>query len=852
MPETSRTRRRVWTTSAFTGVVAAIAIFALTGGLGVFTAAPAQAASGTSSAVTVTAEDQDKDLADAPMPDLSVSVSQTQNLTSQGVRVSWSGGKKSIAPSAGGNGGENFLQIFMCWGDDPADPTRPDRTTCEYGGTGAVGATRDAYRNMALSDIPAEDQPYSAANDVSFLPPYTAIPFVARSGARVDGVKTDAKSGAKSIDTSVNVNNNEFFTAYTTNEISWVGSGNGGTGSTSFEVQNKLQSDALGCGTPVTTGGTTTGAGCWLVVLPRGTSDNGSTNITQSGLFIDSWRHALAVKLGFLPVGTRCPIGQDERQLQGSELAALAVSSWQPIVCTQTGGSVYSLITEAESDAVRAAATTSDAALALTSYPLAETDTPDPLQYAPIALTGVSISIAIDRFPNPNDKTVPQAYLDAARTPFSKINLTPRLLAKLLSYSYRSALPTGADVSYLKGKTVYNITQDPDFLAVNDKEWASQVLSGPAIADIIVPQGRSDAARAIWKYIGADQDARDFLASKPDPWGMIVNPYYSTDAKVNPTGTAFSLDREDFPKADPIEVDPKNQGPVNLITWRPYSNDLTSGAYLALRGDGQELGLWDALSIPPKYGKAARMVPGTQSMITLTTASAADRYQVVTASLRNPSGQFVGPSTSGMLAAAGAMTPVGTSAGVVALDPSSPASKSAAAAYPLTLPVYAANDPTDTSQTLRSAYAGLIRFAVSSPSQTPGTDIGALPDGYAPLPASWISQSLTAAEAIEKGSSPSAPSATPAPAYVGSQPNVYNNSSAPVPASGAATASSSTVSTASPDPTASGAAAGSLAGAKTPSDPVLGGLPVAVPASVLGGLACACAVPIVGRFRRRV
>ncbi|MFX8543054.1 hypothetical protein ABTM06_20435, partial [Acinetobacter baumannii] len=77
--------------------------------------------------------------------------------------------------------------------------------------------------------------------------------------------------------------------------------------------------------------------------------------------------------------------------------------------------------------------------------------------------------------------------------------------------SYLSSLPTGADTKYLTGNHPYNITQDEDFLAVNDPEWRSQALNGAPIADIIVPQGRSDAARAIWAYIASDPSARDFL-----------------------------------------------------------------------------------------------------------------------------------------------------------------------------------------------------------------------------------------------------------------------------------------------------------------------------------------------------
>ncbi|HAN25713.1 MAG: hypothetical protein CMH36_10285 [Microbacterium sp.] len=854
MSTAPRLHRQRWFASVASGLICGLVAFGATTAIGVASAPPAHAATDTSSAVTITAAQQDPDVADAPMPDLAVTVSQTQNLTSQGIRLTWTGGKKSIAPSAGGNGGENFLQVFMCWGDDPTDASRPDRTTCEYGGTGAVGATRDAFRNTALADIPTEDQAYSAPNSVPFLPPYTAIPFVSRKGDRVDGIKTDATTGKKTIDTSVDVNNNQFITSYSTNEIPWAGSGNDGSGSVSFEVQTAVQSDALGCGSPVTTGTTTTGASCWLVVLPRGTGDNGSVNITQSGLFIDSWRHALAVKLGFTPVGTRCPSGQVEKQLQGSELAALAVSSWQPVVCNQAGGSVYSLITEAESDAASQASTATDAPLALTSYPVStDSGAADPLQYAPIALSGISISIAIDRFPNPNDKTVSQAYLDAARTAFTSINITPRLLAKLLTYSYRSAIPTGADTSYLKGTAVYNLTQDPDFLAVNDKEWAAQVLSGPAIADIIVPQGRSDAARAVWAYIAADKDASAFLAGKPDPWGMIVNPYFSTDASLNPNQVAFSTAREDFPKADPVTVTPANQGPINLITWRPFANDLASVAYLTLRGDGQLLGTWDPYSIPPKYGKGARMLPGVQRLIGLTSTSAAARYQVVTASLRNAAGSFVAPTSAGMLAAADAMTSVNSTGRTKLYDPASTTAASAPAAYPLTLPVYAANNPVTTSADLRKAYAAFIRYAVSSPAQTPGTQVGALPDGYAALPQSWVSQATDAATAIENGTAPTTPTTPttpPAPTYVGSQPNVYNN--APAPVVGSSSSTSTTPDTSAPTPAASGTPSGALAAATTPADPAVGGIAAAVPASLAGALGCAIAFPVLGRFRRRL
>ena len=843
----SRGRGHRWLAPLAVGIVTGLVTFGALTSLGA-AATPAHAAEPESSAVTITARDQDPDIDTAPMPDLAVTVSQTKNLVSQGIRITWTGGKKSTPPSAGGNGGENFLQIFMCWGDDPADSNRPDRTTCAYGGTGAVGSTRDAYRNLTLAEIPAEDQRYSAANVVSFLPPYTSIPFVSRKGTTVTSIGKNA-SGVNVIDDTVNVNSNQFFTAYSTNEIPWAGSGNDGTGAVSFEVQTAVQSDGLGCGSPVTTGGVTTGESCWLVALPRGTSDNGATNITQSGLFIDSWRHALAVKLEFLPVGVSCPTGQAERQLQGSELASFAVASWQPVVCNAQGGSVYSLITSAESDATVAAATMTDAPLALTSYPLRADDT-DPLQYAPVALTGVSISIAIDRFPDPNDKNLSQAYQDAARTPFTSINLTPRLLAKLLSYSYRSSLPTGAPATHLAADNPFNITQDPDFLAVNDAEWKAQVLNGPTIADIIVPQGRSDAARAVWAYIRSDQDARDFLASKPDPWGMIVNPYYSTSASVNPNGVAFSLEREDFPKADPVEVTPANQGPINLITWRPYASDLGSVAYLTLRGDGQGPGPWDSNAIPPKYTKAARMLPGAQRVIGLTSAAAAVRYEVVTASLRNPAGAFVAASDESFAAAAAAMTPAAPTGRILVLDNSSKEAKSAASAYPLTMPVYAAINPVTTSQSLRAAYADFIRYAVSSAAQTPGADLGQLPAGYAPLPACWVSTATSVSAAIAAGT---APTTQAPPTQTSSQVvSVGGTSSGSGPAATAVTSAPGTTLAPVAAPAAAGSPAAALSGGTTPDDPETIPAAYAVPSGAAAAVLAGLGVPVIGRLRRRL
>lgn len=870
-PTTPRLRVRVrraraprWVASVAVGVVAGLGIFAVTGGSGLVAGSASSATAEDSSAVTVTAKDQDPEgYREAPFPDLAVTVSQTRALESQGIVVSWTGGKASTVPSQQ-IGGADFLQIFQCWGDDEKDPQSPDRTTCQYGIGGVPGSHRDDVRESDAS-VADEDKPYTVPGDGFASPTYTSIPFRAANGKTIASVKDGeynydvAADGTKTLP---DMNTNEFFSKYTTNMVSWAGSGGDGSGSVKFEVQTAMQSQGLGCGTPVTAAdGTVSGSSCWLVIVPRGAKDSGSSFITQSGLFWDAWEHRIAIKLDFKPIGVRCPIGASERQLAGSELISRAVSSWQPAVCNTQGGSIYSAITSAESDAALAANGTDPAPLALTSRALNPELGTDRLRYAPIGITGAAVSFAIDRNPRPADPTVPADAQGRVGLPFTSLKLTPRLMAKLLTNSYLDSLPTFADRTHLShagpggaDDRVFNprtLTYDPDFLAINDPEWAYQALAAASLADVLIPQGRSDAAWAVWQYVLSDQSARDFLEGAPDPWGMTVNPWSATKDEANTSGTALSLPREDFPKADPVEqAATSSSGPVNLVTWRPYVNDFDSGAYDTLRGDGLILGDWNPTSIPPKYGKADRNLPGRQSVLALTDTASAARYQVVTAALQNPAGQFVEATSESMAAAAAAMTADPQQPQVFGFDPTSDAAKAAASAYPLTMPVYAALNPRMSDPELRASYASFIRF-VATTGQEPGTSIGQLPQGYVPLPEGWRDRATAAADDIQNGTVPT----TPAPSTSGGG----TSAGTPFPTGGvvgskpaAAVAPAAAAPAAASDPAASGAASAALAGATTPDDPDMGAITWALPGSVLGGLACAFAVPLIGRLRRRL
>lgn len=782
----------------------------------------------TASAKTITAAANDKYFATAPFKNLSITVSQTENLVSQAVSIKYSGLASSRRPTAGSDGGSNFLQIAQCWGEDPNNPGHPDRTTCQYGTTNNPAAVRDGF--LSTDTVDPHDSDISFEYNRGAKTSYVSVPFKAVTGEEVNSIQLN-DSGDPFWDQTVNMNQNQFFTSLNTNFLPWTGSDETGSGLAKFEMQTVMQSPGLGCGTPVVTGNVAVGQSCWLVFIPRATSDNGQSYITKSGLFWDSWKHNIAVKLDFRPVGVRCAIGSAEKQLSGSELISGAIASWQPKLCEGEGGSAYVLSTGNEQDSLASLMSDPNAPLAFTTEPY-DQDPDNKILYAPVAMSGVVISCSIDRALSPNSPNIPDVYKGANFSAFNTLNLTPRLLAKLLTNSYLDSVPP-VNKSYLgfngakdPGFNPKNVTQDPDFLSVNDHEWRYQLINAVGISDAMVPLGRSDLADRVWNYILSDQDAVDFLDGNPDPWGMRVNPWYSTNELINPNGFGAEYPVREFPKSDPVEkpdttlTNPTaGSGAVNLITWRPYVSDFETGAYKVLRGDANALGNWDGGAIPPAWKKTPGSLPGEQRVIAVSTGAAAYRYQNVTASLLNPSGNFVAPTRRAMTEAQAAMTPTAKSQYVRAFDFASVNAQSAEGAYPLTMPVYAAINPSVLDTNLRLPYTNLIKFAVTQ-GQNPGTDLGQLPLGYAPLSDGNIGQALQVVSLVTQGLT-SIPTATPT--------TIPTNVPSPSPS---VTTPEPSLSPTSDIPTS---APQVVLGLPTPSDPPVGPLAASVPFGFAAG-----------------
>jgi hypothetical protein len=685
---------------------------------------------------------------DAAFPGLKVTVSQTTNLINQVVTVSWTGG----APTRPlGAFGVNYLQIMQCWGDDPKGPAR---TQCQYGGSNTGPAPAGAWvRSRQVSYGPGLVDPKETLKlpAGTFGNPF--VPFWA--------VGTPPPVGAGTADT------NPYFDSQVTNEDPLARTHSDGTGVEYFEVQTVRQAAGLGCGDPVTAGGK--GRSCWLVIVPRGTAEvDGSIRAGDAGHLLDSsplsqsnWDHRIVFPLDFLPVGQACPIGAPERRVIGHELVTDAVGSWQPALCAG-GGALYSY-TQLTDDVTRNQVIAgSSPGLALVTNPIPpEAAPPDhPLVYAPVGLSGLVIAFNIEHQPpppdDPNAPPTPDQKLDGQR--FTSMKLTPRLVAKLLTQSYRNAVlaPPASMKNNPKGLTV-----DPEFLDLNPEYKGSKGFAFyNTPPDALVQLGNADVTSLLWNWVNADPDAHAFLTGTPDKSGMVVNP--NNQNLPLPTST--------FPRNDQSCVDTLIATGVTgrLCTQdaHPFTLDMHDAGRSAGRGDSkaQTLAVGSDGKTPTPT-KVARQAPGQRALLAVVDAATATRYGLPTAALRNAAGQFVAPTTAGLLAGEAAMkhSPV---AGVLAPD----LGTKDPAAYPLASLSYAVTAPSALDVAAGKDYAAFLRYA-AGPGQQPGINPGQLPLGMAPLPDKLKAQTIAAAATIEAqaGKRPGGPPA-PQPLSAGGVP----------------------------------------------------------------------------------
>ncbi|MFI1394970.1 hypothetical protein [Streptomyces sp. NPDC020681] len=714
-----------------TTVVALVLLTAVSAAVAVTMATrPADAADQSSgSAVTVSGR--------GPFGNLKVTVSQTRNLVNQVVKVSWQGGSPTDSDTSYA---ANYLQVMQCWGDKASGP---DPEQCQFGGSSALGAgagsqAAGAYTNTrqltygGLKD-PEQPLPPATGTGISYVPFKSATGEVITKG-----------------------NWNEFYDVNTTNEVPYARSGPDGKGEVYFEAQSGLEAPGLGCG-EVPAGSSTPASGrpCWLVVVPRGESevDGGSYRAQPSGLLQSSpltasnWKHRLVVPLRFEPMGRFCPIGADERSTLGHEIVAEAISRWQPALC-QTGGKTIYGYAQVTDDTARAKLVSGSPGLVFLGRPATGDQVPpgqSPV-YAPVALSGLTIGFFIESQSGFNAPAEVKAR-DGAR--LTGLNLTPRLVAKLLTESYQDGNSRFAPSTE---NNPFNLGHDPEFRKHNPAY--KDLDFGGNLGDALVSEALSDAAWQLWGWVGQDPAAREFLSGTADNQGKYGDAAFS-GMKVNPHYRNIELPLNHFPKSDPFCQQFKDHPdhPLCIQDKHPYASDMHAAARAAARGDTLARASWDNTTIPPGYKKNPPQTTGERAVLAVTDTATAARYGLVTAKLQNAAGRFVGPDTAGLLAGQATMKPSGVG-GVASPDPATKDRN----AYPLTLLTYAATVPEKLTKKEGQDYAALLKYAAGN-GQTPGVAAGTLPEGYAPLPQKVRAQTRAAADAIatRAGTSPSGP-----------------------------------------------------------------------------------------------
>lgn len=776
----------------------------------------------TDSAVTVTGRGSFKGL--------SVTVNQTRDLVNQPISVTWSGGTGTT--SFGGqpfNGvfDANFMAVFQCWGDaSTSDPLTavnpgPQPQQCEVGGaavnasraypTGGnqTSATPSATRILAFPGDPNYAK-YQAAGGVPDPSQGNVLfePFRA-----VDGTVVNVSENVNAVsDPNQSFWLNPYFSYNDTNEIDYGRTYPDGTGNQLFVTDTGLEAPGLGCGQKIQPlpDGSTKSPQCWLVVVPQ-------ASISSSPLTPDAWANRIAIPLSFQAVDSPCTFGKSERRLDGSELAAGAISSWQPTLCTQPGTIPFSYTPLGDSlaRAQLSSATATGAQMAVLTDPIPSSsiDPSNPAVYAPITLSSLVIAFNIERVPtldqsgNPNAQEAP-----LFTTRVGTIRLTPRLVAKLLTESYTAelrGLTSSAAQSY--PWTAHNagyLFTDPDFQQFNPEFSLLQSAFGTNAAQLVTEFGSADSTAALWQWIVADPEASAWLAGIPDPWGMVVNPIYSTTTYVNTSGTAFSLQGLDsFPKSSPYCAPPPGLviagaqvSPACILNWSPYSLSMREAAH-----DTQTTNTGSKTTTNPQaatadqyYASDGAQTSGFKVVMSLTDSASAARYGLQTADLSQaaddgPSRQFISPDASGVLAGEKSMTP---SAGLPTLLVPNPATTTPGA-YPLSLLTYATTFPQSLDSSARKDFARFVTYAVG-PGQVQGTAFGQLPPGYVPLPFNLRQVAVNVAKSVlAAGSSPSGSTRIP-----GSQPSSSGAGIAPASLSGSASGLGSSVTAPASNPIA--------------------------------------------------
>lgn len=741
--------------------------------------------------------------------DLTVRADHTTDLRGrERVEVSWTGAPPSGGRASNPFGEKGLLQeypvvVMQCRGTDDASlpldqQVRPETCwTSTFSQRSQIAVspyealwTVDRYATEAdRKPLSGADQlPADTCKEAQSDGTYTRVtPFRAASGKVFLACNRDTMPPEAAVDA-----------AFPPSEIAAFTDGDG-NGSVDFEVRSSAENESLGC---------TREVACSIVVVPIaglscatptdpsvpadvsavlgkdcrqfGEHPSGSSNFAGDGIdravgpglwwAASNWRNRVSIPIRFGLPPDACDI-LDKRPpvaFSGSELMAQAALQWAPAYCLNKKRFKFQLNQMPDQTGWNLMQTGGSPA-AFVAAPHEKTG-PDPVGYAPTAITGFAIGYVIDRPDN--------AGL------YTELRLNARLIAKLLTQSYPgSALGKGhpglAD-------NPLSLQLDPEFRALNP---GLTDIASEAGATLLSLSNSSDIIQQLTEYIAQDKDAMSFVAGKKDPWGMVVNPSYK---KVDlPTG--------EWPLLDTYE--PQTNDECRQANPAVYFNQLAAPVTTLRKIADALIDAWpnvqtrcvadlSAATKAWKLGRIDRQSYGARFMLGIVSLGDAERFGLRAAALKTSGGNFVEPTTASLSKAVGlARQRKGDPRGPFVMSQKDVVA--AKSAYPGTQIVYTAARTHGLEKKQAATVASFIRIATSE-GQRAGRANGELPEGYLPLRRTGATARLwraaqDTARSIEAQKAPAsdepkgeaAPPATPGAGTPGAAPAADPGAAAP-------------------------------------------------------------------------
>lgn len=683
-------------------------------------------------------------------------VDHTKNLRGrERLKVSWAGARPSAGRAANPYGESGLRQeypvvIMQCRGiDDPSLPaakqlkpetcwtsTRQQRSQSTDDLLSVwrhdLHATdADRAKKSGLDPIPSEC--FDIASDSTHITPFLSAGGKSFSACTEATMPPEAAVGA----------------AFPPAEVAAFTNADG-KGQINYEVRSATENESLGCSDKTA---------CSLVAIPimglscidadkecrrDGRFPEGSSNFGNDGVdaavspvfwwSASNWRNRVTVPLTFGLPPDACDVLDDRAPTPffGSELMGQATLQWSPAYCLRKDRFKFQHNNLGDEPAF-ALVEKGDAPAAFVSG-TRERSTSDPVVgYAPTALTGFAVAFIVDNPGNAGELT--------------RLNLTPRLIAKLLTQSYAGS-NLGRQHPGMEDNPL-SLNLDPEFAALNP---GLDSIAREAAATVLSLSESSDVIETLTSYLAEDPEAMAFIDGRPDPWGMVVNPTYKK--LVLPVGEFPMLDEfvpespQPCLKANPAPYFGKIAAPLNSLR-KIAEAVLDAWPNVQTRCDGA-----GTSTEPFKVGRIDRQGIGTRFMLGVVSLGDAARFGLRTASLQtsstvsptkkftNEDGRtFIAPSNASVLAAARTAKSKGVGSAF-----SMPMSRlrNTPDAYPGTMLVYTTAKLQGLAKSDAAKVAKFIRIATTE-GQVRGSGNGKLPEGYVPIAKSGGTAALYAA-----------------------------------------------------------------------------------------------------------